>query len=406
MLPSELPGGQSGDVPGARPYQMPPEWQRHQRTFVAWPVQDSMVYPGNYAQVARGYQDIIRAIAEFEPVTVITNPDETAQVHQFITAADTTWPSAAGDSTADNAWPSAAGGSSPDQPIIPIPGPATQTSPAQPLFPIDCLAIPHNDAWLRDNGPTFVVNQAGELAGVNWRFNAWGGKYAPWDLDDQVAPAILANSRTPRFDAPLVMEGGSLHVDGEGTLLTTEECLLNPNRNPGLSRARIESYLQQYLQVSRVIWLKRGLSGDETDGHVDNIACFAAPGAIIIQVCDDPADENYAITQENLAILSQATDARGRPLTIIPIPQPPRRDYQGKRLTLSYLNFYLVNDGLILPVFGGDAAATDQEAARILAGLFPGRRIRPVNGLAIIAEGGNVHCTTQQMPAAGWTTPH
>ncbi len=378
-LPGQLPGELSHEMPFVSDYRMPPEWQRHQRTFVAWPVQDSMVYPENYAQVAEGYREIIRAIAEFEPVTIITNPDETDIVRQFVTT------------------------------VVADPKsllePANSTSAAQPLYPIDCLAIPHNDAWLRDNGPTFLVDPAGKLAGVNWRFNAWGGKYAPWDKDDQVAPAILAHYQVPRLDAPLVMEGGSLHVDGEGTLLTTEECLLNPNRNPKMSRTRIEQCLRQYLQVSQFIWLKRGLNGDETDGHVDNIACFAAPGAIIIQVCDDPADENYAITQENLAILGQATDARGRPLTIIPIPQPPRREYRGKRLTLSYLNFYLVNDGLILPVFGGEAAVTDQMATQILAGLFPGRRIRPVNGLGIIAEGGNVHCTTQQMPAAGWTAP-
>jgi len=156
--------------------------------------------------------------------------------------------------------------------------------------------------------------------------------------------------------------------------------------------------LRSYLGIETIIWLKHGLAGDETDGHVDNIACFAAPGQILIQVCDDPADENYAITQENLAILEAATDAHGHNLKIVKMPQPPRATYRGKRLTLSYLNFYFVNGGIILPVFGGAAAKTDEQAAAILQGLFPERQIRRIDGMPIIPEGGNVHCTTQQMP--------
>lgn len=342
-------------------YHMPAEWVRHQRTFVSWPVQVSMCYPENYDQVTQGYREIIRAIAEFEPVTVLVNPDEAPQVRQAIESGST-------------------------------------SHPAVGLFNIDYLPIAHNDAWIRDNGPTFVVDDQGHLAGINWKFNAWGGKYAPWDLDDQVAPGLLEHDRVDRLDAPLVMEGGSIHVDGQGTLLTTEECLLNPNRNPGLRKSQIEDFLKQYLHVSRIIWLKRGLSGDETDGHVDNIACFAAPGKVLIQVCDDPDDENFAITQENLAILGQATDAAGRKPEIIPIRQPPRAEYKGHRLTMSYLNFYLVNGGLILPVFGGTAEKSDRLAAEVLRMVFPERRLRRIDGLAILSEGGNVHCTTQQMP--------
>jgi agmatine deiminase len=195
------------------------------------------------------------------------------------------------------------------------------------------------------------------------------------------------------------MEGGSLHTDGEGTLLTTEECLLNPNRNPDLTREQIETYLKQYLNIQKVIWLKRGLSGDETDGHVDNIACFAAPGKIIMQTCDDPSDENYNITLENLEILNNSTDAKGRKLEIIQINQPPRADYEGERLTLSYLNFYFVNAGIILPTFGGNAADADKKAEEILSLAFPDRKIRAVDGIEVIKEGGNVHCTTQQMPS-------
>ncbi|RJX37435.1 agmatine deiminase family protein [Paenibacillus pinisoli] len=334
-------------------YRMPAEWAKHERTFMSWPVQDSMVYPENYEEVTAGYAEIITAIAEFEPVTVIVNPDDLERVGARFTGNDN----------------------------------------------VELLPIGHNDAWFRDNGPTFLLNEQDELAGVNWGFNAWGGKYSPWDLDDAVAPQVLKHVGVRQFDALLVMEGGSIHADGEGTLLTTEECLLNENRNPELTREQIEAQVKEFVNVDTIIWLNRGLDGDETDGHVDNIACFAAPGKVIIQVCDDPSDANYAITQENLQILRDAVDAKGRKLEIIEIPQPPYREFEGQRLTLSYLNFYFVNDGIILPVFGGAAEETDRKAEEILAAAFPERRIRKVNGMAIIAEGGNVHCTTQQMPA-------
>lgn len=333
---------------------MPAEWDKHERTFMSWPVRESMVYPDDHETVCYGYAQVVKAIAEFEPVTVLVNPEDKELVRRYF-----------------------------DEPNI------------------DFAEIPHSDAWLRDNGPTFVVGEDGELAGVNWRFNAWGGKYAPWDLDDEVAPQILERAGVRRFDPPLVMEGGSIHADGEGTLLTTEECLLHPNRNPELSKEQIEDYVKRYVNADKIVWLKRGLSGDETDGHVDNIACFAAPGKIVIQVCDDPDDENYGITQENLRILSEATDAKGRSFEIIRIPQPPKAMHEESRLTLSYLNFYFVNGGIVLPVFGGAAEETDREAARILQKTFPDRRIRTVDGMAIIKEGGNVHCTTQQMPLAG-----
>jgi agmatine deiminase len=340
--------------PNEQHYAMPPEWEKHERTFISWPVQESMVYPEDYAHVCDGYTELIHAIAEFEPVTVIINPADLEGV--------------------------------------------------KPLFegkPVEFLPIEHNDAWLRDNGPTFIKGADGEVAGVNWQFNAWGGKYEPWDLDNDVAPQILQAYDVKQFDAPLVMEGGSLHVDGEGTLITTEECLLNPNRNPELTREQIEAYLKQYVNIEKVIWLKRGLSGDETDGHVDNVACFAAPGKIIMQVCDDPEDENYEITQENLKILWDTTDAKGRRLEVIPIQQPPMASFGEQRLTLSYLNFYFVNGGIILPVFGGSAETTDRLAEKVLQEAFPDKRIRTINGLAVIKEGGNVHCTTQQMPARG-----
>lgn len=336
-------------------YTMPAEWTAHERTFISWPIQSSMCYPEQYADVCAAYAEIITAIAEFEPVTVIVNAEDEVKVKE-------------------------------------------QLGEQHP-FAVDCLVVEHNDAWLRDNGPTFVTTDDGKIAGVNWGFNAWGGKYSPWDLDDAVAPSILKHYGVKQFDAPLIMEGGSIHTDGEGTLLTTEECLLNPNRNPELSREQIEEILKQYVDIDQVIWMKRGLSGDETDGHVDNIACFAAPGKVIMQVCYDPADENYAITQENLAMFQQTVDAQGRAIEVIEIEQPPAVYYEDSRLTLSYLNFYFVNNGIILPIFGGTAEETDRKAIDALAALYPDRRIRTINGMGIIREGGNVHCTTQQMPA-------
>lgn len=330
---------------------MPSEWNYHERTLISWPVKESMCYPENYESVCLGYAEFIVAISEFEPVTVIVNPNELQQVQNLFQGTN-----------------------------------------------IDFLPIDHNDAWLRDNGPTFLMDENGDLAAVNWHFNAWGEKYAPYDLDDKVAPKILEHFNIKAFNAPLIMEGGSIHVDGEGTLITTEECLLNPNRNPQLTKEQIENHLKKYLNIEKVIWLKNGLDGDETDGHVDNIACFAAPGKILIQTCDDLDDENYKITLENLEILKNVTDAKGRMFEIIPISQPPKCKYNGQTLTLSYLNFYFVNDGIILPIFSGTAEETDKNAVKILSSTFPNRKIRTVDGMAVVKEGGNVHCTTQQMP--------
>jgi agmatine deiminase len=332
-------------------FRMPAEWMPHQRTFVSWPVKESMCRPDSWERVCAGYAEIIRAITEFEPVTVLINMDDFSLAKKYCGTGR-----------------------------------------------IDWLPLPHDDSWLRDNGPTFLVDGHGGRAAVNWQFNAWGGKYSPCGLDDGVSEILLDRYGIQSINAPLVMEGGSFHTDGEGTLLTTEECLMNPNRNPGLSRDAIAAHLQHYLGASRIVWLKRGLDGDETDGHVDNIACFAAPGKILIQTCADERDRNHSISLENLAILQEAKDAKERCFEIVEIPQPPMRMGEGGRLVLSYLNFYFVNGGIILPVFGGDAADSDREAERILAATFPHRRIRTVDGMAIVTEGGNVHCATQQMP--------
>lgn len=331
-------------------YKMPAEWAPHERTFIEWPVKASLVYPDNYKEVCEGYAEVIRAISKFEPVTVIVNSDDAPLAKTFC-------------------------------------GNAAEFE-----------VIEHNDAWCRDNGPTFVYDETGNRVGVDWQFNAWGEKYTPYDLDDAMAGTLLERLKIQRLRAPIILEGGSIHTDGEGTLLSTEECLLNPNRNALLNRSAIESILNDYLGVTHFIWLKDGLFGDETDGHIDNVACFAKPGVILIQTCRDPEDPNYARSRSHLRSLKTARDAAERKIEIVEIPQPPARYYRGERLTLSYLNFYLVNGGLILPVFSGEASVADEAAEAILKRVFEGREIVKIDGMKLIKEGGNVHCITQQMP--------
>ncbi|KAB1435973.1 agmatine deiminase family protein [Candidatus Galacturonibacter soehngenii] len=332
-------------------YYMPAEWEKHERTFIEWPVKESLVWPDNHEEVIKGYANVINAIAEFEKVTLLVNED------------------------------------------------TYEEAKSRCKENVEFLTIPHNDAWCRDNGPTFVWDECKNLAAINWNFNAWGERFTPYDLDNQVASKIIDHVKVKGFDADIVLEGGSIHVDGEGTLLTTKECLLNKNRNPNLSMAQIEEQLKSYLGIKKIIWLNQGLYGDETDGHVDNVACFAKPGVILLQTCKDPLDPNYKISEENLEILRNATDARGRKITIIEIPQPPARYYKEVRLTLSYLNFYIVNQGIILPIFGQEAKETDKLAIEILSKVFPEQKVVTVDGMSLIKEGGNVHCITQQMPA-------
>lgn len=329
---------------------MPAEWESHERTILQWPVRSSMVNPENYEEVCAGYEETIRAIRTFEPVGLIVQPEEMEKLK-------------------------------------------TRLGDVVELYP-----IPHNDSWARDSIPTIVIQPDGSRLGINWKFNAWGEKYLPYDLDDALGSQILQALHIKEEPSELVMEGGSIHSDGDGTLLTTRECLLNANRNPHMSQEEIQDALRMHLGVEKIIWLDKGLDGDETDGHVDNIACFAKPGVVILQVCNDPEDPNYQITVRALEALHEQKDAKGRELEVVTVTQPPLAMYQGKRATLSYLNFYLVNGGLILPIFGGEASTTDEEAIKTLAKVFPERKIATVDGWSLVKEGGNVHCITQQIP--------
>jgi agmatine deiminase len=280
-----------------------------------------------------------------------------------------------------------------------------------------------DDAWMRDIGPSFLLDAHGRRRGVDWRFNAWGGLeaglYFPWDRDERAARKVLEIERAGRYRAPIVLEGGSIHVDGEGTVLTTEECLLNPNRNPTLSREQIEQVLCDYLGARSVIWLGRGLRGDETDGHVDNLACFARPGVVLLAWTDACSDPQHEVCADALERLQSATDARGRSLEVVlvPLPEPmtitaeeaagvdavagsaPRR--AGERMAASYVNFYIASGRVVFPLLD---ERSDDGAAALLADSFPGREIVGVPAREILLGGGNIHCITQQVPAAGGTS--
>ncbi|MBM5813018.1 MAG: agmatine deiminase, partial [Gammaproteobacteria bacterium] len=279
------------------------------------------------------------------------------------------------------------------------------------------IEMSSNDAWMRDVGPTFVVDARGRRRGVDWVFNAWGGieggLYFPWDRDDQVAAKVLQIENSGRYRAPFVLEGGAIHVDGQGTLLTTEQCLLNPNRNPQLSRVALELLLQRYLGIEQVIWLGAGVFNDETDGHVDNLCCFIRPGEVVLHWCEDRADPQYEISRDAWERLHAVRDARGRPLTVhrLPMPGPlymtaaeaagldaagsdrPRR--AGDRLAASYVNFYCANGRVLMPLLD---PRTDRRARAALARLLPRREIVGIPAREILLGGGNIHCITQQVP--------
>ena len=355
-------------TPRADGFRMPGEFEPHAQTWMLWPQR-----PDNWRLAAgpaqRAWVEVARAIAEFEPVTVGANPDQLANARAML--------------------------------------------PAE----VRVVELGSDDAWMRDCGPTFVVDDDGRVRLVDWRFNAWGGLhdglYFPWDRDQQVPRKVAEIEGVARYAAPLVLEGGSIHVDGQGTVITTEECLLSPGRNPQLGRDEIERHLREYLNVDTVIWLARGIDPDETNGHVDDVACFVAPGEVLAGVTDDPGDWRYELLQDNLQRLRQATDARGRRLVVhtLPMPAPsaistdeaagleivsasaPRR--AGDQTAASYLNFLIVNGGVVMPAFDDPH---DEPARRQVAEVFPDRRVVTVRGREILLGGGNVHCITQQQP--------
>jgi agmatine deiminase len=326
---------------------MPAEWAPHARCWMAWPCRAAL-WGGGLDAARAAYADVARTISRFEPVTMIARPEDAAGA-RVLCGSDIT----------------------------------VET------FPID-------DSWMRDIGPTFLVDKQDGMAGCAWRFNAWGGKYSDYADDAALAGRLLDRLGVRRFDAPFVLEGGAIHCDGAGTVLTTESVLRNPNRNPGLDRAGMAALLRDWLGAATVIWLEAGLAEDETDGHVDNVACFAGPGRVLALRAPTPDDPNHGVLEANLAILQSETDAAGRRLQIETIDQPALFDAAGKPLAASYLNFYVANGGVVMPRFD---LPEDGPAAEAVAAAFPGRAVVQVDALPIVRGGGGIHCITQQQPA-------
>lgn len=261
---------------------------------------------------------------------------------------------------------------------------------------VKVLPLLVNDLWIRDTGPTFLVNDRGHLAGTVWRFNSWGEKYSN-DVDDATLAGRLTDYLGHRkFQAPLVNEGGAISVDGDGTLLTTESVLLNENRNPGLSRSEVEALLCQFTGARKIIWLPGSSADRITDGHVDGLAVFARERLVIAEISDDPEDPEYAILQENVRALQLATDAKGRSLSVGTITRPPYNPKWSEDFAASYVNFYIANGAVIMPAFGH--RRSDAAAKSVLAEAFPQRQIVALRIDAIAQGGGGIHCVTQQQP--------
>ena len=351
-------------MPRADGFHMPGEFEPHAGAWMLWPER-----PDNWRENAipaqQTFARVAAAIAAFEPVTMGVSQNQFIQARAML----------------------------PDS--------------------VRVVELSSNDSWMRDCGPTFVTNGS-LLRAVDWDFNAWGGLYTDFSFDQQVAQKVAEIEGVERYKAPLILEGGSFHVDGQGTLLTTKECLLNENRNPQLSQAQIEEYLRDYLSVEQIIWLERGIYLDETQGHVDNICCFLRPGEVALAWTDDKSDPQYGISRENEEILKSATDARGRHLKVhrlhVPAPATISRAESegvllvdgtlprmaGDRLAASYINFYFCNGGAVVPTFNDpmDAVALAQ-----LQELLPERKVVGIPSREILLGGGNIHCITQQVPA-------
>ena len=365
-------------TPAADGFYMPGEYEPHAGCIIVWPQR-----PGSWSFGARAaceaFTAVIRAIAASEKVYVICGEKHLGVAQAYL---------------AD-------------------------------IANVELVQLETDDSWARDIGPTFVVRDGAKgrtLRGVNWRFNAWGGEvdglYPDYERDDAFAAAFAEKYGFTLYDAtPFVLEGGSIHCDGEGTVLATEACLLSAGRNPELTKEQIEARLCAFLGAQKVIWLPRGIYNDETNEHVDNVCAFIRPGEVVLAWTDDENDPQYALSQASYAALQQAVDAKGRALVVHKLPIPgvpvcisadevagfdfvPGEDVReaGERLAASYVNFYFSNDSIILPAFGGENAASDARAAAVLAKLCPERKIVQISARAILTGGGNIHCITQQIP--------
>lgn len=343
-------------TPRARGFRWPAEWEPHEATLLAWP-HDPTTFAAGLEPAERAVATFAAAVSRGERVDLLV--------------AD-----GAMEDRARRALAEADAGN------------------------VRLWRVPTADVWIRDYGPTVLV--AGEGAArrrlfVDFVFNAWGGKYEALRADDGVPERLAALWGVERARADLVLEGGSIDGDGQGTLLTTEQCLLHENRNPGMDRADLERALGDWLGVERVLWLGAGIAGDDTDGHVDDLARFVAPGRVVAAVQPDPADPDHAALAENRARLGALRDARGRPLEVLELPMPaPCLDARGARLPASHANFYVCNAAVCVPVFG---SPTDEVALRLLARCFPDRAVVPIRCEHLVVGFGALHCASQQLPA-------
>ncbi len=335
-------------------YYMPAEWEPHHATWLTWP-HNPETWPGvDLAEIESAYVRMIGALCGGERVCILVNEPETSR-------------KVAAQLLANNL----------------------------SLENIDLHVVPTNDSWIRDYGPNFLINpnSPDPVAFNKWGFDSWGGKYE-YGLDNRVGYVLKDRLGFPAFDPGIVLEGGAIEVNGKGTCLVTEECLLNKNRNGGLSREVMEQYLKNYLGVRRIIWLHGELAGDDTDGHIDNLARFVNPDAILCARQEDPADPDYPCLEENFRILQSARDQEGNPFDVVPLPMPKVED-RGERLPASHANFYIGNEAVLLPVYGGDS---DAKAAALLEKFFPDRKVERIDCRSLIWGLGAVHCLTQQQP--------
>jgi agmatine deiminase len=343
-------------TPASLGFRMPAEWEPHRGTWLSWPHKEAS-WPGKFGAVPGIFARMVLLLAEREEVHInVAGPAMEAEVRRLL---------------------------------------ADEGADSGNVFFHD---NPTNDAWCRDHGPIFVQRQSGgkiDEAILDWGYNAWGGKYPPYDLDDVIPTRIGREYGIPVYHPGMVLEGGSIDVNGRGTLLTTEACLLNPNRNPGLDREAIETSLREHLGVGHILWLGDGIAGDDTDGHVDDLTRFVDPTTVVTVVEADPADENYEPLQENLERLRTMRDQDGTPLRVVTLPMPHPIHHEGQRLPASYANFYIANGLVLLPTYDPER---DAEAETILRGLFPGRDVVGINCTDLAWGLGALHCVTQQWP--------
>ncbi|MDH4123104.1 MAG: agmatine deiminase family protein [Thermoplasmata archaeon] len=325
---------------------MPAEWAPHIGCLVSWPCKEE-TWGGHFNEAKKAYIDVIRGINRFEHVTVLSDPGTAGEAR-----------SALGGEAAVH-------------------------------------EIPLDDSWIRDNGPIFLKSEDGKLAMVQFEFNGWGGRFLPCDRDAEAPEHLAEHLKIRRYTAPMVLEGGAITVDGEGTLLTTESCILNKNRNPDLTKELVEKILKDYLGVKKVLWVPQGIFNSMIDGHIDGVAAFVRPGIVIHASSKDESDPNYEVMKNNRAALETQTDAKGRSLEIINFPMPVRREINGDKIAPCYTNFYIANGGIVAPVFGDP---NDVIALGILRQHFPKHVVVGVRSEFIGVGGGEVHCITQQIP--------